>query len=97
VRRVGREVVHTTYVTSLLTSLGEAVAQLVVPNRTRFIASGQRIAIVLALWGGYVLGAAFASVLQSRLSFGATGVPLVALAGVIVIDARQPHELGEAQ
>jgi uncharacterized membrane protein YoaK (UPF0700 family) len=94
-RRVGDQSVPTTYVTGLMTSFAEALAHLVVPHRYQTPAT-RRIAIVLALWGGYIVGAVAASFSQLRWSFGAIALPVIGLAVVIVIDIQQPHEVGEA-
>ncbi len=92
-RRVGRQPVHTTYVTSVLSYLAEGVVRaLFRPHDSGEV--HERLTVLVALWVGYVLGAAAATLAQARWAFASMSLPLACLLVVLVIDARQPHDLG---
>jgi uncharacterized membrane protein YoaK (UPF0700 family) len=102
-RRVGRHGVHTTYVTGILTSLGEAIGQAVLRPRGRTPAAdsadppAQRIRLYGSIWGGYLVGAILGGALLAPVGLAALALPLTGLAIAIVHDLRHPHELAKLE
>ena len=92
--RIDGLAVHTTYVSSVVTGLASALAQLAMPAGRSGGRSGQRATMYAALWAGYLVGATGASIVQQGWGLVALVLPLVALGVVLVLDHRHPHELG---
>jgi uncharacterized membrane protein YoaK (UPF0700 family) len=98
-RHVGSHTAHTTYVSGILTSLAEAVAQAAFRPRARpepsdsDNAPAHRIRLYGSIWGGYLIGAILGGALWMPAGLAALGLPIAGLAIAIVRDLRHPHEL----
>ncbi len=98
-RRVGRHSVHTTFVTGILTSLGEAIGQAVFrPHGPATSPESQdpplrRIRLYGGIWSGYLIGAILGGALLGRVGLAALALPIAGLAVAVASDLRHPHEL----
>ncbi|MBV8161487.1 MAG: DUF1275 domain-containing protein [Acidimicrobiia bacterium] len=88
-RRLAGQTVRTTYVTGMLTHLGEEVARFVLPS-SRPSASGPRLRVLLFVWVCYAVGAVAGGWAHDQWSLNALLAPLAVLALVIAVDLVRP-------
>src|SRR5579864_4242388 len=88
-RRLAGQTVRTTFVTGMLTHLGEEVARFVLPA-SRPSASGSRLRLLTLIWVFYAGGAVFGGWAHDHWSLNALVVPLLILVAVIAVDLVHP-------
>ena len=88
-RRLAGQTVRTTFVTGMLTHLGEEAAKFVLPSSRRS-ASGSRLRLLTLIWICYASGAVLGGWAHDQWSLNALVVPLVILVGVIAVDLVRP-------
>jgi uncharacterized membrane protein YoaK (UPF0700 family) len=88
-RRLGGKTVRTTFVTGMLTHLGEEAAKFVVPA-SRPAASSSRLRLLAGIWVCYAAGAIFGGWAHDQWALNALVVPLLILAAVIAVDLVRP-------
>jgi len=94
-RRLAGQTVRTTFVTGMLTHLGEESAKFVL-SATRPAASPSRLRLLALIWLCYAGGAVFGGWAQGEWSLNALVIPLVILGAVIAVDLVRPiHGAGD--
>jgi uncharacterized membrane protein YoaK (UPF0700 family) len=88
-RRLAGKTVRTTFVTGMLTHLGEEAAKFALPS-TRASASPSRLGLLASIWGCYAAGAVLGGWAHDEWSLHALVFPLVVLAVVIGVDLVRP-------
>jgi len=88
-RRLGGKTVRTTFVTGMLTHLGEEAAKFVLPS-SRSAASPSRLRLLGGIWVCYAAGAIFGGWAHDQWALNALLVPLAILVVVIAVDLVRP-------
>jgi uncharacterized membrane protein YoaK (UPF0700 family) len=88
-RRLAGQTVRTTFVTGMLTHLGEEAAKFVFPS-TRATASGPRLRLLVLVWVSYAAGAIVGGWGHDQWSLNALVIPLAILAALIAVDLVRP-------
>ncbi len=88
-RRLAGKTVRTTFVTGMLTHLGEEAAKFVLPS-TRPSASSSRLRLLTAVWVCYAAGAILGGWGHDQWALNALIIPLVILVAVIGVDLVRP-------
>lgn len=88
-RRLAGQTVRTTFVTGMLTHLGEEAAKFVLPS-SRPSASASRLRILALVWVCYAAGAIFGGWAHDQWALNALVAPLVVLVALIGVDLIRP-------
>jgi uncharacterized membrane protein YoaK (UPF0700 family) len=88
-RRLAGQTVRTTFVTGMLTHLGEEAAKFVLPS-SRPSASASRLRILALVWVCYAAGAIFGGWAHDQWALNALVAPLVVLVALIGVDLIHP-------
>jgi uncharacterized membrane protein YoaK (UPF0700 family) len=88
-RRLAGETVRTTFVTGMLTHLGEEVAKFALPS-WRSSASPSRLRLLSLVWACYAAGAVFGGWAHDQWALNALVAPLVVLVALIGVDLVRP-------
>jgi uncharacterized membrane protein YoaK (UPF0700 family) len=88
-RRLAGETVRTTFVTGMLTHLGEEAAKFVLPS-SRPSASWSRLRLLTLVWVCYAAGAIFGGWAHDQWALNALAAPLVVLVALIGVDLIRP-------
>jgi uncharacterized membrane protein YoaK (UPF0700 family) len=88
-RRLAGQTVRTTFVTGMLTHLGEEAAKFALPA-TRPSASSGRLRLLILVWLCYAAGAVFGGWAHDQWALHALIAPLVALVVVVGVDLVRP-------
>jgi uncharacterized membrane protein YoaK (UPF0700 family) len=88
-RRLGGKTVSTTFVTGMLTNLGEEAAKLALPS-TRPSGSPSRLRLLASIWVCYAAGAILGGWAHDQWALNALLGPLVVLGAVIAVDLVRP-------
>jgi len=88
-RRLAGQTVRTTFVTGMLTHLGEEAAKFVLPS-TRPSASSSRLRLLTLVWVFYAAGAILGGWAHNQWALNALVAPLVVLVVVVGVDLVRP-------
>ncbi|HEV3353950.1 MAG TPA: YoaK family protein [Acidimicrobiales bacterium] len=88
-RRLAGQTVRTTFVTGMLTHLGEEAAKFVLPS-SRPSASASRLRLLALVWLCYAAGAIFGGWAHDQWALNALVAPLVVLVALIGVDLIRP-------
>jgi uncharacterized membrane protein YoaK (UPF0700 family) len=95
-RRLAGQTVRTTFVTGMLTHLGEEAAKFALPS-TRASASPSRLGLLALIWTCYAAGAIFGGWAHDEWALNALVIPLAVLGAVIAVDLVSPiHDAAAA-
>jgi uncharacterized membrane protein YoaK (UPF0700 family) len=94
-RRLAGKTVRTTFVTGMLTHLGEEAAKFALPS-TRSSASPSRLRLLVLVWVCYAAGAIFGGWAHDHWALNALVFPLVVLVMLVGVDLVRPiHGQGD--
>jgi uncharacterized membrane protein YoaK (UPF0700 family) len=94
-RRLAGQTVRTTFVTGMLTHLGEEAAKFALPS-SRPSASASRLRLLALVWICYAAGAVFGGWAHGQWSVNALVVPLAILVALVAVDVVRPiHAPGD--
>jgi uncharacterized membrane protein YoaK (UPF0700 family) len=88
-RRLAGQTVRTTFVTGMLTHLGEEAAKFALPS-TRPSASSSRLRLLILVWLCYAAGAVFGGWAHDQWALHALVIPLIVLVVVVGVDLVRP-------
>lgn len=92
-RRIDGVTVRTTYITGMLTTFGEEIADLLAGPRDEpggLRAAARHLVAAGVIWPGFVAGAAASTLAYARWGVAALAIPLALLAALIVLDLARP-------
>jgi uncharacterized membrane protein YoaK (UPF0700 family) len=88
-RRIGDHSVRTTFVTGMLTLLGEQlVGWLMEPTPARRRSAGARARFAALIWIAYALGGLSAAVAAAKVGFAAVVIPIAGIGAALALELR---------